>query len=167
MKISDAAKILGISGAVNPTIVKKAYRVAAMTYHPDRNPAGGEMMKIINAAYEVLKDYSDDIPASDETTTEDYPQAVNEALNAVIHLAGLIIEICGAWVWVSGETFTHKAVLKEAGFKFAPQKKSWYFRPEDWRSFSRGALSMDDIRDRYGSSKPRARKHHYLNAKGA
>jgi curved DNA-binding protein CbpA len=26
-----------------------------MTYQPDRNPAGAEMMKIINRAFEVLR----------------------------------------------------------------------------------------------------------------
>ena len=120
MKISDAAKILGISGEVNPAIVKKAYRLAAMKYHPDRNPAGADMMKIVNAAYDTLKDYNADIPTSDDNSTQDYPKEVNEALNTVINLEGLNIEICGAWVWVSGNTRTHKETLKDAGFKFAP-----------------------------------------------
>ena len=50
MKLSDAAQVLGLSSEVAPEDVKRAYRKAAMTYHPDRNPAGAEMMKIINAA---------------------------------------------------------------------------------------------------------------------
>lgn len=154
MKISDALSILGLTGTVTPEDVKKAYRAAAMKYHPDRNPAGAEMMKVINAAYEALKDFSGDSPATGEATAEDYPEALNEALNAVIHLDGLEIEVCGAWVWVSGETFKHKAALKEAGFKFAPKKKSWYFRPADWQSASRGTFTMDDIRSKYGSAKP-------------
>jgi hypothetical protein len=60
------------------------------------------MMKIINAAYDALKDYDGEIPAGDDADTQDYPQAVNDALNAVIDLEGLEIEICGAWVWVGG-----------------------------------------------------------------
>lgn len=162
MKLSDAANILGLSGEVTPQDVKAAYRKAAMTYHPDRNPAGAEMMKIINAAFETLRDFEGEIPASDEPLTEDYPQALNDALNAVIGLAGLEIEICGAWVWVSGETYKHKSVLKEAGFKFASKKKSWYFRPENWRSSSRGAYSMDDIREKYGSSRPASPQRQFL-----
>jgi len=55
MKLSDAVNVLGLSGHVAPKEVKAAYRVAAMKYHPDRSPAGAEMMKIINAAYDVLK----------------------------------------------------------------------------------------------------------------
>ncbi|MGH1404355.1 MAG: J domain-containing protein [Alphaproteobacteria bacterium] len=168
MNIKDAAKILNLSGETTPKEVKQAYRKAAMAYHPDRNPAGAEMMKIINAAYDVLKDYTGEIPANDndgETSTENYSESVNEALNKIINLDGLEIEVCGAWVWVSGETYTHKAILKEAGFKFASKKKSWYFRPEDWSSFSRGSYSMDYIRDKYGSAKPRSPKKQYLKAK--
>ncbi len=112
------------------------------------------MMKIINAGFDALRDFSGKIPASDEPSPEDYPQAVNNALNAVLGREGLEIEIYGVWVWISGETFKHKTVLKEAGFKYASKKKSWYFRPEDWCSSSRGSYSMDDIRGRYGSSKP-------------
>jgi hypothetical protein len=32
MKLSDAAQILGLSGALTPETVKRAYRAAAMTY---------------------------------------------------------------------------------------------------------------------------------------
>ena len=155
MKTSDAAQILGLSGTITPEDTKKVFRVAAMKYHPDRNPAGAEMMKMINAAFEALKDFDGDIPTSEiEESAQDYPNAVNNALNAIIGLAGLDIEICGAWVWVSGETYKHKSALKEAGYIFASKKKSWYFRPDNWRSSSRGNYSMEDIRHRYGSSKP-------------
>lgn len=156
MKITDAAKLLNLSGDVTSKDIKKAYRAAALKYHPDKNPAGAEMMKIINAAFDVLKDYSGTIPANDEQTTDaqNYGEAVNTALNAIIDLAGLTIEICGIWVWVAGDTFTHKAALKEAGFKYASKKKSWYFRPIEWSSSSRGSFSMDEIRDTYGSTKP-------------
>ncbi len=61
MKISDAAQILEISGTVTPEIVQAAYRAAAKKYHPDLNPAGAEMMKIVNAANDVLKDYTGEI----------------------------------------------------------------------------------------------------------
>lgn len=156
MKIEDAANILGLTGSITETDIKAAYRKQAMKYHPDRNPAGAEMMKIINAAFDALKDFNGDISdgETEQAAAQDYPEAVNNALNVIMGLKGLDIEICGAWVWVSGDTYQHKGVLKEAGFKFASKKKSWYFRPEDWSSASRGNYTMEDIRDKYGSSKP-------------
>ena len=155
MKLTDAAHLLSLSGSVTPEDVKQAYRRAAHKYHPDLNPAGAEMMKLINAAYEALKESSGNIDLEHlDEKGADYPEAVNEALNAIIGLPGLDIEICGAWVWVFGDTKTHKTTLKEAGFKWAPKKKRWYFRPEDWASSSRGGVSMDDIRGKYGSTRP-------------
>ena len=158
MIISDAATILGLSGSIDPEQVKRAYRRAARRYHPDCNPAGAEMMKMVNAAYDALKGFAGEIPGREsENAFEEsasYPEAVSEALNAILDLYGLRIEICGAWVWVSGDTFPHRSALKRAGFRFAGKKKRWHFRPEDWVSSSRGAFTMDQIRARYGSAQP-------------
>ncbi len=100
----DAAKILGLSGNITPEIAKDAYRKACKKYHPDINPAGEEMMKLVNTAYNVLQDFSGDVK---EQETE-YGEQLNNALNAIFNLSGLLIEICGAWVWVSGATKAHK-----------------------------------------------------------
>jgi len=56
MNIYDAAKILGLSGDITPEQIKAAYREACKTYHPDINPVGEEMMKLVNAAYEAFKE---------------------------------------------------------------------------------------------------------------
>ena len=165
MKISDAAHILGLTGTVTPEMIKDAFRQAAKKYHPDRNPAGLEMMKLVNGAFDVLKEWSGNL--DDEGTTSEgagYPEAVSNALNAIIDLAGLNIEICGAWVWVSGGTYQHRAALKKAHFRYAKNKTSWYFRPDDWASSSKGTMSMDDIRKKYGSSAPKRRARKSLSA---
>ena len=66
-------------------------------------------------------------------------------------MEGVTIEVCGIWVWLSGNTKTHKDAIKEAGYKWASKKMQWYFRPDDYKSSSRGTLSMDEIRERHGS----------------
>lgn len=152
MNIYDAAKILGLTGELDPKTVKAAYRAACKKYHPDLNPAGDEMMKLVNAAFDALKDYTGKI--EQEQSQQHYGDHLNDALNAVLGLSGLVIEICGAWLWVTGDTKPHKEALKEAGFKWASKKKAWYFRPEDYRSRSRGSSSLDDIREKYGTQRP-------------
>ena len=164
MKISDAANILGVCGEVTEQEIKKAYRSAIKKYHPDVNPAGEEMTKVVNAAFAALKGFTGKIE-SDEAAT--YPEELNKALNSIIGLTGLVIEICGAWVWVSGETKLHKDHLKTAGFKYASKKKRWYFRPSDWSSRSRGNYSMEAIREKYGSDKPVAPRGFYLKSNKA
>ena len=152
MKIQDAASILGLTGKITPTIVKQAFRKAAKAYHPDINPAGENMMKIINAAFDALKDFTGEIPDGD--TEAHYPEALNEALKAIIDLDGLIIEVCGAWVWVTGNTYPYKDILKDNSYKYAAKKKAWHFRPENWKSRSRGKSTMEEIREKFGSEKP-------------
>lgn len=149
---TDAARILDLNGTITPEAVKTAFRKAAKTYHPDINPAGAEMMKLINEAFETLCDFAGDLDVED--TGQDYPEALNDALNAIIGLAGLDIEICGSWIWVGGDTKPHRKTLKGAGFKWASKKEKWNFRPLGWRSKSRGRTSMEDIRQNYGSTRP-------------
>lgn len=68
---------------------------------------------------------------------------------AAISNCGLEVEICGSWIWVSGDTRTHKETLKSAGFRWAPVKKKWHWAAK--RSFSRGNYSMEQIREHHGS----------------
>lgn len=148
MNIKEAMSILGLAGKVTQEQVKKAYRQACSKYHPDRNPGGLEMMKAVNAAYEVLKDLQEVESTEDESN---YGEEMNAAINAVIHLEGLIIEICGIWIWLSGKTYPYKEILKETGFKWASNKKMWYFKPEGYKTRSRKEWTADEIRTTYGS----------------
>lgn len=154
MKLQDALNLLGLSGTVSYDEAKAAYRRAAMKYHPDRNPAGAEMMKAITEAWRLLEawDFTGSPVSATEPANQNYGDEIMAALNAIINLPGLVIEICGAWVWIGGETYPHKAALKEAGFKWASKKKQWFFRPTEWYSANRyGEWQMDDIRTKYGS----------------
>lgn len=150
MKQEDAAKILEITGKLNKDIIKTAYRKASSKYHPDKG-GSTEMMQAVNQAYEELKDFEGDIDSGDDN----YSESLNDALNAILGLSGIEIEICGAWVWVTGDTKQYKDILGKngAGYNFAPKKKAWYYRPSDWKSLSRGSFSLDDIRGRHGSQK--------------
>ncbi len=149
MNIQDSASVLGLTGKISPASVKLAYKKACSKYHPDRNPAGTEMMKVVNAAYVVLKNFSGDIDEAEEG----YGDALNAALNSVVGLQGVKVEVCGVWVWVTGDTKKHKDALGKngAGFHYASKKKAWYYRPADWSSKSRGNWSLEKIRSEYGS----------------
>lgn len=149
MKNEDAAKILGIDGELSPEIVKQAYRRACSKYHPDRNPAGEEMMKAVNVAFEQLRDFEGALSSG----SQGYDEAMNNVLNELLKMVGIHIEVCGAWIWVSGNTKPYKDILGKdgLGFYWASKKQSWYFRPDDWKSSARGNWSMDKIRTEHGS----------------
>lgn len=158
MHTKDAAKILGLNGDITPDDVVKAYRKAAFQYHPDRNPAGEDMMKAVNAAYEVLKDFSGNVQHQADNYGEELNRMINVALDIKTRSGGSItIELMGAWLWVTGNTKPYSHLLNRktgAGFTFASKKKAWYFRPDDYKSASRGSYSIDEIRGKYGSVEP-------------
>ena len=64
ISVSEAYDILGVAGNASDAEVKKAYRVLAMMYHPDKFSSLGdeavrqatESMKQINAAWDVVKE---------------------------------------------------------------------------------------------------------------
>jgi DnaJ-like protein len=150
MNSRDALNVFGLKSDATFELIKGAYRKASMQYHPDRNPAGLEMMKIVNAAYNALTDYVAGSVQLDVDVEEsmNFGEELNAALNAIIGL-GLTIEICGSWIWVSGDTKPYKEILKAAGYRWAPKKLMWSYGTT--RATSRGKFSMDDIRLRHGS----------------
>lgn len=153
MKKSDAMNLLNMT-VFSHKILKQAYLKACFKYHPDRNSptASLEIMKAVNLAYTFLKTLPDvDETEATESTGIDFGEVMNTALNAVIDFEGVLIEICGNWIWLTGNTKPYKDRIKAAGYYWASKKNSWYFRPAEWKSSSRGRYDMDTIREKFGS----------------
>ena len=147
--------------------LRKQYKDLLKKYHPD-NGGSEDITKAINVEYEklfkILKDNHSrqdtaDNNAYDKQSSYDNmkydfaeDELLREMLQKVIYLSDITIEIIGAWLWISGNTYHHRKELKELGFKFASQKKCWYWHSESFRKKSHRHLSMDDIRDYYGST---------------
>lgn len=137
--------------------LKEQYRKLALKNHPD---LGGstQAMQEINAEYEALFARLKNVhkAASGETYTEKEETAEKaadfiEIINRLINLDGLIIEICGKWLWISGNTKPYKETLKELHFRWSSNKMAWYLHFEPFRKRSNKSLSLDEIRDLYGS----------------
>jgi hypothetical protein len=132
--------------------VKKRYRDLAKHFHPDK---GGDLvtMQKINAEYDRIINSSRFEFKNEEEKQENF--IYKDLINQLITLDGLIIEIIFRWVWVSGNTKTHKEELKKLGFFWSKDKQMWYWRPAGWsKVFHRSKpMAMDEIRARYGSQK--------------
>lgn len=134
--------------------LKTEYRRLAMENHPDR---GGDtvIMQAINAEYEtaVKRILAGEGKSSAEIDEQVEIEAeFRERLQTILHLEGIDIEVCGRWIWITGNTYVHRAALKEAGFWWASKKLAWYWRPADACASSRGDFSLDEIRQKYGST---------------
>lgn len=157
--------------------LRKQYKELLKLHHPDN---GGNVLEMqeINAEYDrlfkVLKNAHENNCSSDRTSTNtDYnnmkydfaeDEKLREMLNKIIHFDNIDIELIGAWIWVSGNTYACKKELKELGFKWANQKKMWYWHSEIFKKKSRKTLSMDDIRNYYGSTEIRPERKILLQA---
>lgn len=148
-------------------MLRKQYKELLKKYHPDNINGSTEATQEINAEYDKLfRELKDKHENTADNTTNtnksEYSQnmynwendkALREVLEKIINFEGIEIEIARQWIWVSGNTYNYKKELKEIGFKWASQKKQWYFHTDTFRKRSRKSLSMEDIRSYYGSTK--------------
>lgn len=128
--------------------LKAEYRRLARIHHPDM---GGdtETMKQINAQYEAAFNAMNG--ASDQPRNETAGEFIR-VIDALMKLSGLNVELCGSWLWISGDTKPVKEDLKAAGCRWASKKSMWYWHPSDQApKHSRGSSSMEQIRSKYGS----------------
>ena len=145
--------------------LRKQYKELLKLHHPD-NGGDLQIMQEINAEYDrmfkILKDQHENSSADSGTANADYnnmkydfaeDEKLRKMLNKIIHFDGIDIELVGAWIWLSGNTYAYKKELKDLGFKWASKKKMWYWHSEAFRKMSRKTLSMDEIRNYYGSMK--------------
>ncbi|MDR1598529.1 MAG: hypothetical protein LBS11_01400 [Oscillospiraceae bacterium] len=139
--------------------LKAAYREGAKAFHPDFNPGIDYMvMAKFNALYdERVKALARFTSRGQAASHKEYEEAVGVAdefkdlVLALLKLEGLIIEVCGNWLWVSGETYKHRKALCENGLKWSKNKQCWYWHPSGYTSHKHTSWSMEHIRDEFGS----------------
>lgn len=146
-------------GVKNVQELRAKYKELLKKYHPD-NGGDLETMQQINAEYDVLfkrlskggTANASQSAASGKASDDGVTDAMRAVLERLAGLAGITIEICGSWVWVSGATYAVKDSLKAAGCFFSSKKRMWYWREpsESWHG-RRGGADMASIRIKYGS----------------
>lgn len=138
--------------------VKETYRKLCKQHHPD-NGGDAEVFKKVTSqytkAFERLKTFRRGKEGAIYTKeTDEKPEEFMNAINSIIHLQDINIEVCGTWVWVSGNTKECHSVLKNAGYMFAGKKKMWFWHSKsEAKSPYRGHTPMNRIRAMYGSQK--------------
>jgi hypothetical protein len=139
--------------------LKAEYHKLAKLHHPDCNLAidTTEIMKAVNAEYAQAFERCklNHKTMEGEAYTKDTGEEADEfpdIIEKMIHFQNCAIEIIGSWIWVSGETYSYKGILKGLGFKWASKKKAWSFHRGEC-SRSHKFYSLDEIRASYGTEK--------------
>lgn len=155
------------SQCTNLNEVKAAYKKLAREHHPDLGGDTATMQEINKKyAFASAKAIRGDNLSEEDTEREILQsESYREALEKIIHLQGITIELVGHWIWVTGDTKAHRNALKDAGFYFASKKLAWYFRTGEYKVNRGGKKSLEEIRVKYGTEVIRAEKtkNFYIN----
>lgn len=147
--------------------LRRQYKELLKIHHPDNGGNVADMQEI-NAEYDklfkMLKDkHNSKATDSDKTSYDNMKydfaedEKLREMLNKVIGFHGITLEVIGNWLWAF-DSYNYRKELKELGFRYAKNKKAWYWHSEAFRKKSRKSLSMDDIRNYYGSTEIREQR---------
>lgn len=139
------------------TELKKAYKSWAKKLHPD---AGGDTAKMqaLNNEFDYIienhifgkarKEY-EETHENVNWKSDDIPTIFAEIVRQIMW-DDVTIELIGAWLWVTGNTFPHKDELSSLGFQWSGRKKAWYFAttvPTSGKPYR----SVDALRKTFGS----------------
>jgi hypothetical protein len=141
---------------INCTTIEEAkslYRELCKKNHPD---LGGstEAMQAINAEYSAFmrgEMKRQGMSEKDVSAEMEIEAVFMERIQAIAHLEGIVVEIVGRWIWVTGATFPVKDALKAAGYFWASKKKCWFWRSDEDKSHAKSELSLEEIRAKHGS----------------
>ena len=140
--------------------LRKAFHAFCLQLHPDKG-GDAEAFKAMKNEY----DYYSGLLAGAEygrSTAENraprYTAAsekeFRETLEKLLNIPKIVIEICGSWLWITGDTFASHEQIKSLGAKFSGQKKAWYWSATMSRGKCRGRFNdLQKIRDRFGSER--------------
>ena len=142
--------------------LKAKYRKLAMKWHPDM---GGDtrIMQEINAEYDdyfrrAQKANNERAERGDEGYRKNYeaPNKYREIIVKLVMLDGVIVNVVGSWLWISGDTRKHKDSLKAYGCKWSNGRKMWYWVPYNMAPQAFSGIPMETLESTYGVTRYKA-----------
>ena len=141
---------------------KKLLKTLARQHHPDMGGSVEVMQDINNQFDEFCKNFVKQnygFKSADTENSEqhdgnfnDIPEEFYSIIMELLKIDGIIVELIGRWIWISGETYDHKEQLKSFGCRYAKNKKMWYWHKEEDVSHNRRKMSINEIRSLHGTS---------------
>jgi len=153
MRISEALSILG-NPETGKQSVLKAYRIKAKQYHPDHKNGDLELMKLVNIAFQTLEAINFQWTTGETAEgfkTRPLTETISNLWDQIKHYKDITGELIGCWLWVAGNTYCIKDHLKSLGFRFAHNKKAWYYHEGEWRKHSRREFDLEELRNMWGA----------------
>jgi hypothetical protein len=169
----NPAKMLGIGSMFDYSIIndidslKKEYFKLAKKYHPD---AGGSTAQFQALQNEYDKAFKKLLAGSKLTPDEkkienDIDEIMRKIVDEIIGLETINIELIGKWLWVGSTELNGQFLtpiynsLKSAGLSYIKKGNRPYMVYRGVQSSSRGKMTIDEIKNKYGVHKFEAGKN--------
>lgn len=133
---------------------KSLFWSLAKVHHPDKGGNTATFQEILNQ-FESFKPGSEKFEGEFEAfNSAEYASIISQ----LVVIPEIVVEVCGSWVWVSGNTKPYKeeikAIVTGDSYKrgWSQKKGMWYFSPAGYRKRSKAEYHMNEIRSMYGST---------------
>lgn len=148
----------------NVTELRTAFKKLLLKYHPDNNKGQDTtpIMQEINNEYDTLfsklkdkyeksPDYENQSDRQKQSYDWEKDENIRHIITELARFEGVIIEICGTWIYVSGNTYPYKKELKALGLTWNRIRECWIIYFDDYYQYHKIPVSMSYIRSKYGS----------------
>jgi hypothetical protein len=150
---------ISISGLFHRDIIndidslKKQYRELALKYHPDAGGTHEQFLELKNEYDMLFKKILNNSNLNDEQKANEIKldEALQNVVDCLIFLPNIKIEIIGKWIWVSGDTYSIRTILKSAGLIFIKKAGVPFWVYKGVESAGRGKMTIDEIKSKYGT----------------
>lgn len=138
--------------------LKKVYRKLALKLHPDNNNGNDTDFKSMQNEYDKLyqslyhtKDKKDTKQNASYEDIRKESDLFKDIISALMKFDDITIDIVGSWLWVYGNTYACKDIIKGLGFKWASKKQKWYYHDinDGWEKKGK-ALNYAEITSIHG-----------------
>ena len=133
--------------------LKKKYKELAKKHHPD---LGGnkEKFQSMNNEYDLLFKSLKNKKANTKANIKDNDN-FKDIINELIKYNELTIEIIGSWLWISGNTYPLRDIIKNLGLLWSKGRKKWYYTADtiDGANKYYKKKTYEELKNNYGYSK--------------
>lgn len=141
---------------------KSLYHKLCRQYHPDMSGSDTTaQMQEINAEFAEVFERLQQKEAyqqhntahetdNSNTTTKQTAEKFMAIIQRLVKCEGLIIEIVGSWIWLSGDTFKYMRCIKGMGFKYSTKHKKYYLADDSNGARKRSRYTFEQICDKNG-----------------
>lgn len=148
--------------------VKRCYYEWTKKLHPDNGGNASDFITMRNeykTAWRMYKDIHENKDGEKWEQTNEEKKATEEQaiiyadiIDKIIFYQNINIDICGCFIWVTGNTYIYKDNFKSLGFKWSNDKKCWFYTDKVYKKKSPYKVTLDQIKEMYGDIKVETKK---------